>query len=188
MRRYFRPLLDWIVGGTFGLLLGVLLCKWGQVEFAGRVTIGDLFSFATSLTLVFLARVAYARQIADERAERDLVIDGSKDILAALADIESYVNENLTVSPLPDTHKLIGYLQRFDNSLLLVKEFLGLCKISTTRRAVEELEELRSQQRDLLTDTPFPGRFETGARRTHQGMALKIRRAVASIVVEANRA
>ena len=121
--------------------------------------IATLFSTAASLAIVWLVSYRYAHQASTKKAEADLLLEVVHDVKAALADLREaarpcHAGKRLTI---PEQQRLLAVERELSNAVLSLDKAAALCP--TSGHDLRSLKLARSELKDALTDSPFPGKM-----------------------------
>jgi hypothetical protein len=163
--------LVWFAVAATTLLAGWLIFSLTGFQFTPKVdpgavlgAIATLFSTVTSLAIVYHINYLYATQLSSKRAETDVLLEGIRDIKASLSDVRNAAqvcqnNRKLTKA---EQGALVGAERELSNSVRSLDKAFSIC--STPGFTLEKLKEARTELKDALTDSPFPGPFDPVSR------------------------
>lgn len=145
----------------------------------------DFGSVLDALVLIFigvLIEYAYSKQSSDKRADTEL-------LLGIVEEAKIAFRKLVDKSELCETGKQLTKGQQIDlssaerelsNAVHAIEEALRLCKVTPHKINFEQLKAARSELKDSLTDSPFPGPYDQASR-------IRIRGAKKTMRVELTR-
>jgi hypothetical protein len=174
-----------LVGVVLGLIAGRLPC----VSFTDNIDLDSLAGLLVSLVVFLGLNLMYQTQFSTKRTEKDLVISLVKDAIEAADGVDRQFRLWYRENPLSDRarNEITSSIQRYTNALHSVRMAFKECKFDQDKLGFSEAEELRSDYREMLTDTPFPERYEDSILRAQQGHHKKVRDSLHKIVLKLNR-
>jgi hypothetical protein len=182
---------DAILAGVALSILGFVIgyfCGKGERPTLGMaINASDLIQIGISLLVFVLVRIVATRQIGDERAEKELLVELFKDASAQLNEVDSAYSEIRDEDPIRDPGRLQGALKRFSNSIQLIESSIQACKRSPHEVNFEDIKDCRGRVKDILTDGRFPSRFEPGTQREWDVESTKMRGLLAKAMLMVNK-
>ena len=181
--------IPWASALLLGLVAGALLGRLPGIKIQNTIDLDGLISLFIGLVLFFGLNLLHQRQFAVQRAEKDILIKLANDALSAAEGLDATFERCNGQDPLPQSSvfDITAGLQRYNNAVHTLDVALRDCKIGEKKISLSTIHEHREEYRAVLTDAPFPGRYEPGARREQQRHQLAVREAFIALILRLNR-
>ena len=129
----------------------------------------DFGSLVDALVLVFigvLVEYAYSKQSSDKRADTDLLLGIVEEVKVAfhkLVEKSEFCESGKALTKAQET-EITCAERELSNAVHSLEEALRYCKVKLDKLNFEQLKSARSELKDSLTDSPYPGPYDQGAR------------------------
>jgi hypothetical protein len=181
--------IPWASALLLGLVAGVLIGRLPGITIQNTIDLDGLISLFIGLVLFFGLNLLYQRQFTVQRAEKDILIKLASDALSAAESLDAAFERCHAQDPLlqGSVFDITAGLQRYNNAVHTLDAALRDCKIGENKVSLNTIHEHREQYRAVLTDAPFPTRYEPSARREQQRHQLAVREAFIALILRLNR-
>lgn len=127
------------------------------------VDFGSLADAIVFLAVGALIEYAYSKSSSDKQADTNLLLELVSEARMALRELGSKSENCSTRKPLsPAERNELFYSEReLSNAVHSIEEALSYCKQDLTVLKFESLKRAREELKDALTDSPFPGPYDT---------------------------
>jgi hypothetical protein len=179
----------WASALLLGLVAGVLLGRLPGLTIQNTIDLDGLVSLFIGLVLFFGLNLLYQRQFAVQRSEKDILIKLAQDALAAAEALDATFERCHREDPLMpgSIRDVTAGLQRYNNAVHALEKALHDCKIGEKKISLVNIHEHREEYRVVLTDAPFPVRYDPGAHRQQQRHHLEVREEFIALILRLNR-
>lgn len=123
---------------------------------------GSIFDAFVLLLVGALIEYVYLRQSSDKRADTDLLLVVVGDAKAAFCKVEQQEQscEGNKILTAEERLSLTCAERDLSNAVRSIEVALGHCKVDLQKLRFDKLKDARSELKDSLTDTPFPGPYD----------------------------
>jgi hypothetical protein len=173
-----------LLGVVAGVLLGQLPCLTVQKT----IDLDGLSSIFIGLTLFLGVNLVYQQQSMAKRGERDIMIKLCQDVLLASERLDSIFCRCYKEDPLSaqSIEEILGGIQRYNNAIhsleVALKESQFKSKID-----LKPIKDQREEYRSVLTESPFPIRYDSGTFRQQQRHQLAVREGCIRLSLAVNK-
>jgi hypothetical protein len=179
----------WVSALVLGIVAGLLLAQLPGISVQKSIDLDGLATLFVGLLLFFGFNVIYQKQFAASRAEKEILIKLATDALSSAEDLDHIFCKCHHKDPLPESsvEEILGGVQRFNNSIHTLERGLKKCGVSESKVGMPSMQNLREEYRVVLTESPFPKRYDPGAIRLQQRHQLAVREAFVDLILDLNR-
>lgn len=155
-----------LFAGLIGLGGGIVLCRFGAVEFDPKIDLGDLVQAVTVIAIFLIANQVYQRLHDDRRKRVEILIDVAGDALTEVDKVHTASEECGDDGDISRECRLVldSALTRYSNAVYTLEEALKQYSVPWRTSEFENIKTDREAYKDLLTAFPYPQRFPQSMR------------------------
>ena len=122
----------------------------------------------------------------DSRSER---IKLANDALSSAEKLDYVSDKCHGEDPLTEASvaEILAGIQHYNNSIHTLERALKKCGRRASKISLSVIQSLREEYRVVLTESPFPKRYDPGATREQQRHQLAVREAFVDVILDLNR-
>lgn len=176
-----------VVTLLLGLVAGVLLGQLPYLTVQRTIDLDGLSSIFIGLTLFLGVNLVYQQQSAVKRGERDIMSKLCQDVLLASERLDAVFCRCYKEDPLSpqSTEEILGGIQRYNNAIHTLEVALKESRFSK-QIDLKLIQDQREEYRSVLTESPFPIRYDPGAFRLQQRHQLAVREGCIRLSLKVN--
>lgn len=161
--------MKWLYGGlllVIGALVGWLLPAVTGLRFGDKIDVGNFINALATLLVAFLIGYLYTERASSKRADTELLLESvheAKAAVVALKEAAFPCHRGKKLTLLEQTALSVAE-RELSNAIHSFEQAISYCKIRPHLMGIEKLKDARVALKDSLTDTPFPGPYDSSAR------------------------
>lgn len=151
-----------------GVILGLTLPALRSISFSPTVDAGNVLNAVAILLIGILIEYLYASQSSSKRADTEILLDLVRDANRAFRHLEMISSQACKIHKKlskDEQAALISGLRDLSNQVWSIESALGHCGVKLHKLDFEKLKDAQVSLNASLTDTPYPGPFDTSFQR-----------------------
>lgn len=152
-----------VVVTTAAIISVVIYCFRSKLSYS--LDFGSVIDAGVLVILFLFVDYVYSQQSSDRRADTDLLLGLAAEARTAFQALEQQSQACNSAKRLtaPQMISLTKAERDFSNAIHSIEEGCRHCKIERHKVGFESLKDARVSLKDALTDTPFPGPYDSSA-------------------------
>jgi hypothetical protein len=145
-----------------GIILGWLLPAFKSLRFSQQVDVGNVLNALATLAVAILINFLYTRSASAKKSETDLLLEHVRSAQAALRSLLLEATNCQNGKKLTKEQQLaLNRAERtLSNDVHSLEQALLYCGCKLHTVDFGRLKDARSELKEILTDTPFPGPYD----------------------------
>jgi hypothetical protein len=170
------------------MVAGIMVAQLPGISVQRTIDLDGLASLFVGLILFLGLNLLYQQQSAVARGEKEILIKLAQEAIAASERLDSAFSRCHKEDPLLQcsVEEILASLQRYNNSVHTLASAMKKCKRGS-KISLAAIQDNREEYRAVLTETPFPVKYDSGSQRQQQRQQLAVREAFVDLILELNR-
>ncbi len=180
--------LQWLTAFVLGVAIGVLVAQ-PPLSIQRTIDLDGLASLIVGLALFLGLNLLYQQRSAVASGEKAILIKLANDALAASERLDRTFGRVHKENPISQgsQEEIYSVLQRYNNAVHTLERSVERCHLQKSKIDLAAILENREEYRVVLTETPFPVKYDPESCRKQQGHQLAVAEAFVDLILSLNR-
>jgi len=148
-----------------GIIIGWLLPELKSLHFNPQVDVGNVLNALATLAVAILINFLYTRSASSKQSDTNLLLEHVRSVQAALRFLQQEATNCQSAKKLTKEQQLAlnGAERALSNDIHSLENALQQCRCKLHVLEFGKLKDARSELKESLTDTPFPGPYDAAS-------------------------
>jgi hypothetical protein len=180
--------LQWVTALVLGIAVGALVAQ-PPVSVQRTIDLDGVASLIVGLALFLGLNLLYQQRSAVASGEKAILIKLANDALDASQGLDTTFGRVHKENPISQGSQedIYSGLQRYNNAVHTLERSVERCKLAKSKLDLAAILRNREEYRAVLTETPFPIKYDPESYRRQQGHQLAVSEAFVDFILALNR-